>query len=206
MPAAATKLRVRQRQERVELVVAEAERLIGEAGYANLVMDRLADRVGVAKATLYLYFPTKEDLLAVVISRDLARFNEQVLALCHRSDVSPRERLILVCHAITERRSALARITHGSETPEIKQVVARHPEYGESWEHIARAVADLIAEGQRSGDFGVDVVPLVAAIAVIELMLAHERVSAMVPSTLRPNLVELLEELFTGLQPRGTPC
>jgi TetR/AcrR family transcriptional regulator of autoinduction and epiphytic fitness len=37
-------------------------------------MDELADQVGIAKATLYQHFATKEDLAAAVILRDMDRF------------------------------------------------------------------------------------------------------------------------------------
>ncbi len=201
MPAEATRLRERQRREREELIVAEAGRLIDEAGYADFVMERLADRVGVAKGTLYLYFPTKEDLLVAVMVRGMTKFNERLQEIRLRDDLSARDRLIFVGNAVSGGHSAWTRIMQGSETSELSQVLARHAELGEHLEQTVRCVAELVEEAQRSGDFVPGVSPVAAAAAVFVLMASHTRFSAMLPSSLRPSPLELLDVLFTGLLP-----
>jgi AcrR family transcriptional regulator len=49
---------VRRRQIR-----SEAARLFDEFGYGETSMDRIADAVGIRKASLYYYFPSKDRLL-----------------------------------------------------------------------------------------------------------------------------------------------
>ncbi|NJK33082.1 MAG: helix-turn-helix transcriptional regulator [Deltaproteobacteria bacterium] len=46
-----------------------ATRLFGEKGYRDTSMDEIAAEVGVAKGTLYLYFPQKLDLLFAATAR-----------------------------------------------------------------------------------------------------------------------------------------
>ncbi len=48
--------RERQRAEREVLILNEAERVLSEHGYHELIMEQLADRVGIAKGTIYLHF------------------------------------------------------------------------------------------------------------------------------------------------------
>lgn len=49
--------------DRRATIVAEAARLFDENGYANTSMEDLARVVGIAKPTLYHYFPGKDEIL-----------------------------------------------------------------------------------------------------------------------------------------------
>lgn len=55
----------RVQQRRAQLLDAALE-LMAERGFANTSVDDLAKAAGVAKGTVYLYFPTKEALLQAV--------------------------------------------------------------------------------------------------------------------------------------------
>src|SRR5689334_482556 len=59
----------RERNRREEEILATAERLLVERGYANLNMDELADVVGISKPTLYQHFKSKDELAAQVFLR-----------------------------------------------------------------------------------------------------------------------------------------
>lgn len=63
--------RERERNEREELILDQAERLLLERGYQGWNMDELAQAVEYSKGTLYLHFKTKEDLLVALSSRAL---------------------------------------------------------------------------------------------------------------------------------------
>ena len=49
-------LKEKQRQERVELIIQAAEAVLLEKGYYDTSMDDIANRVGIAKATIYPAF------------------------------------------------------------------------------------------------------------------------------------------------------
>jgi AcrR family transcriptional regulator len=49
-----------------EAILEAAARLFGRRPYHEVLMDEVADKVGVAKGTLYRYFTTKEELFAAV--------------------------------------------------------------------------------------------------------------------------------------------
>src|SRR5262245_17904275 len=54
-------------QARRDAIVEAAVRLFEEMGYEGASMNELAKRLGGSKATLYGYFPSKEDLLVTVV-------------------------------------------------------------------------------------------------------------------------------------------
>ncbi len=59
----------RQYQQREELFLDAAYRMVVEDGYFGLRLDRLAEVTEYAKGTLYLHFRSKEDILLALTSR-----------------------------------------------------------------------------------------------------------------------------------------
>ena len=67
--AAPTTARERRAEAKRSQILAAAQRLFLERGYAAATTDALAAAAGVSKQTLYAYYPSKEDLLADVLRR-----------------------------------------------------------------------------------------------------------------------------------------
>src|SRR5712692_7340143 len=67
-------LKEKQRQEREALILQAAEEVLMENGYYEMSMDEIAMRVGIAKGTVYLHFPSKEDLVIAFFKLSMGRF------------------------------------------------------------------------------------------------------------------------------------
>jgi TetR/AcrR family fatty acid metabolism transcriptional regulator len=67
-------LKERQRQERENLILQIAEEVLLEKGYHETSMDEIAARVGVAKGTVYLHFPSKEELVVAIFAHGVEAF------------------------------------------------------------------------------------------------------------------------------------
>jgi AcrR family transcriptional regulator len=70
--------RVRTEKKRNEIVRIAAE-LFQEHGFDRCSMAALSERIGGSKATLYGYFPSKEDLLRAVIQCEVATEFDRIL-------------------------------------------------------------------------------------------------------------------------------
>ncbi len=68
-PTTAAPRRQRRKHERPDEIVAAALALFSERGFSATRLEDVATRAGVAKGTLYLYFPSKEALLEAVVHR-----------------------------------------------------------------------------------------------------------------------------------------
>ena len=103
------------------LILQEAEYLIRTRGYAAFSYADLSERVQITKASVHYYFPTKEDLIAVLLREYLQRF-VAVLADIKRRHAGPGDRLrayanlflegfekgmLPFCGALSAERSAL---------------------------------------------------------------------------------------------------
>lgn len=142
-----------------------AAELIAEVGTAKFSMQDLADRVGIAKPTLYAYVGNKASLLEGIFDRVLA-YAESMVAEARAQD-SPEARLATLIRNWT-RGSVLDvayyRVYFGSEhelSPEARKRMRRR---------VAAIVADirgLVTEGQSTGAFDANLDPTVVTLAII---------------------------------------
>src|SRR5262245_38490817 len=66
------------RDFRTDQILEAARRVIGEMGFAEASIDRIAEAAGVARSTLYVYFDGKEDLLNQCIAQLRLGLGERV--------------------------------------------------------------------------------------------------------------------------------
>ncbi|TAG79327.1 MAG: TetR/AcrR family transcriptional regulator [Betaproteobacteria bacterium] len=86
-----TPYRVKQLQMREEAILDAAHVLLGKYGYDAMTMDDVAAEVGIAKASLYKHFESKEKLAASTMVRLFDRTVDQLAAL--PSNLSAYEKL-----------------------------------------------------------------------------------------------------------------
>ncbi len=66
------------RDFRTDQILEAARRVIGEVGFTEASIDRIAEAAGVARSTLYVYFDGKEDLLNQCIAQLRQGLGERV--------------------------------------------------------------------------------------------------------------------------------
>ncbi len=64
--------------DKYELVLLSSRKLIEEIGFSALTMDKVAQKAGIAKGTLYLYFKDKNELLEKVLGRGFEIMFERI--------------------------------------------------------------------------------------------------------------------------------
>lgn len=118
-----------QKRERRRAILAIAGRLFEETSFQAITMAQVADRAGLAKGTLYLYFQTKEALFLALLEDELvawfAGLDAALEGLAAR--LTPREaagvlgrsldghpgliRLLGILHAVLEQNVAPERVS-----------------------------------------------------------------------------------------------
>jgi len=68
------------RDFRRDQIVEAAWEVIGELGYAEASIDRIAERAGVARSTVYVYFASKDEILHACFARGRAQLGERIRA------------------------------------------------------------------------------------------------------------------------------
>ncbi|MDR3453114.1 MAG: helix-turn-helix domain containing protein [Rhodoferax sp.] len=76
---------------REEAIVKAVSRLLAEKGFEAMTVDEVAAEVGIAKASLYKHFPSKEDLAAAAMVRVMRRAQDFLRSL--PADDAPLDKL-----------------------------------------------------------------------------------------------------------------
>jgi AcrR family transcriptional regulator len=104
-------IRDEQKEERRQAILDTAWQLLQSKGYEALTMADVANTLGLAKGTVYLYFQTKEALFLALVEQQLTDlFSEFDAALLERSGATSIAGVInAICEAL-EKRPGLARL------------------------------------------------------------------------------------------------
>lgn len=178
LKAEKTLTRAEQKAQRPREILDAAFEEFVEKGYAAARMDDVAARVGVTKGTVYLYFPTKEDLFEAVGNHMLTPFADlRAVIDGMRGPYADRLRdtlLLAYDKLVRDRRMReFLRLTlaEGTRSPGI---VDRH--HDDFVAPLLDAVSMLVDQGVAAGEFSecpVAKVPHVIISSLIHLAVWH---------------------------------
>ncbi|HEY6434410.1 MAG TPA: TetR/AcrR family transcriptional regulator [Acetobacteraceae bacterium] len=94
IPSRAPKRRFRRKDARPSEIVEAALALFTDRGFAATRLEDVAARAGIGKGTIYLYFPTKEELFRAVVRRRLVPNLDAIEAMIARHAGSSAELLL----------------------------------------------------------------------------------------------------------------
>lgn len=145
----------RRADARPDEILDAALEVFSREGFEAARVEDVAKVAGLSKGAVYLYFPSKEDLLRALIAREVAPFAKGLGVLADAGKSDPKAALKTVVGAL----GAMIADPKRFQTPKVVlAVAARFPEIGRYYreavvEIAAGAVAALIAEGARRGEF-----------------------------------------------------
>ena len=64
---------------RSKTILDAARAVFARKGFAAALVDDIADEAGIAKGTVYLYFPSKKDIYLAALVEEFERFHEQTV-------------------------------------------------------------------------------------------------------------------------------
>jgi TetR/AcrR family transcriptional regulator len=147
-----------------ELILNAGLRLFSHQSYQNVTMEQVASLAGVAKGTLYLYYPSKDALYLGILRDGLDRtFDAYDSVLRSTEDVRDRLRrsLFVALRYYDEQRDLLRLlVTHEPHLAEQRRALIKA-----SRERMIEIIISLIGQGISEGLFR-PVSPRLAAIAI----------------------------------------
>lgn len=150
MPAKAPALS----KEKQTLILNAAQKRFAVYGLGKVTMDEIAADIGMGKASLYYYFPTKDHLFRSVIAREQMEFMERLQAVL-RLDISAGEKL----RRYTEQRLTYIKTLLNLQFLSFDSYFSPKPLIRDLFESFAaeeqKRLTEVIREGKRTGEFEV---------------------------------------------------
>lgn len=154
-------------QAREDAIIAAVNRLLAEKGFDAMTVDEVAAQVGIAKASLYKHFPSKEDLAAAAMVRVMRRA-QAFLAQLPQS-LPPLDKLRAVVRWTMELKLAGEMPSLPSQNSSLRATLIANADYMNGLIEVSDHLGAWIEAAQAEGLLN----PQLPAIAVLYTLYAR---------------------------------
>ena len=140
-------LRVRE-----DAIISSVNRLLADKGFDLMTVDEVAADVGIAKASLYKHFSSKEALAAAAMVRLMERTQAVVDQQAARTDATPFERLHAITRWALEVQLAGDMPTVPSQNSSLRAELMASKSYLDAILRVSDVLGAWIVQAQAEGD------------------------------------------------------
>jgi AcrR family transcriptional regulator len=188
-------------KEREEQIILAARRVFARYGFSKTTMEDISSEVEMGKASLYYYFPTKENLFQAAIKHEQDEFIKKADLLIQKH-TSAEEKLKIY---IDERLKFIQELVNLG-TLSFNAVHDRHAVFLKMYEAFAEKeisiIKKIIKEGQSRGEF-ISTVPKYYAELLMHLLhgLRLRSIKSMTGTVVDPKIYrELRSEMMMTIE------
>ncbi len=154
-------------QAREEAIIRVVNLLLAEKGFEAMTVDEVAAAVGIAKASLYKHFPSKEDLAAAAMVSVMRRAQDFIATL--PTDAAPRDNLRAVVRWTMEVKLAGEMPSLPSQNSKLRAVLMGSRDYMDGLMDVSDVLGGWIEAAQAQGTIN----PHMPAIAILYTVYAR---------------------------------
>ena len=143
---------------REEAIIQNVNRLLAEKGFDAMTVDEVAAAVGIAKASLYKHFPSKEDLAAAAMVRMMQRAQSFLAGL--DPALPPLDKLRAVVRWTLQTQLAGQMPSLPSQNSSLRAALMASREYLDALMDISDQLGAWIEAAQAQGALNAKLPPL----------------------------------------------
>lgn len=151
--------REQMHQAREDAIVLAVNKLLAEKGFESMTVDEVAAEVGIAKASLYKHFPSKEHLAAAAMVRILQRTQDFLASLPETA--SAHDKLQAVVRWAMQVHLAGEMPLLPSENSTLRATLMAHKAYLDALTEVSDRLGEWIVQAQDAGRLNPAVPPTV---------------------------------------------
>jgi AcrR family transcriptional regulator len=137
---------------RGDAIVSAVNRLLAEKGFDAMTVDEVAAEVGIAKASLYKHFASKEDLAAAAMVRVLERALEEIARLQADRALRAVDRLKAIARWTMQVQLAGEMPSLPAENSSLRASLTGNKAYIDRLMEVSEALGEWITAAQKGGD------------------------------------------------------
>jgi TetR/AcrR family transcriptional regulator, regulator of autoinduction and epiphytic fitness len=134
---------------REEAIIEVVNSMLANKGFDAMTVDEVAAEVGVAKASLYKHFPSKEDLAAAAMVRMMER--AQAFLATVPSKLPALDKLKMATRWMMQLKLVGQMPNLPSQNSSLRATLTAHRSYVDGLMHISDTLGGWIEEAQKAG-------------------------------------------------------
>lgn len=150
-------LKEQQQRLREDVILQAVNALLAEKGFDLMTVDEVAARVGIAKASLYKHFPSKEALAAAAMVRLLDRTQDVIRA--QPESAAPIDKLKAIVRWAVREHLQGQMPSLPSTRSALRDALIRNPQYIERLIEVSEALGEWISAAQANGQVATTLPP-----------------------------------------------
>ena len=156
---------------REDAIIETVNRLLAEKGFEAMTVDEVAASVGIAKASLYKHFASKEDLAAAAMVRVMQRAQAFIKTLPSMAvpKATPLDHIRAVARWTMEVKLAGQMPSLPSQNSSLRATLIANPDYMDGLLEVSDTLGEWIEAAQAAGTLN----PKLPAIAVLYTLYAR---------------------------------
>ena len=146
------KLTFKQRMmlERESLIIETVNHLLATKGYDAMTVDEIADTVGIAKASLYRHFPSKEALgMAALV--DIMHKALEIINQLNATDQTAIDKLKALTQWAMRLKLAQKMPNLPSENSQLRELLIANDDYTNNLVMLSDSIGEWIEQAQAEG-------------------------------------------------------
>jgi len=151
-------------QAREDAIVQAVNHLLAEKGFDLMTVDQVAAEVGIAKASLYKHFPSKEDLAAAAMVRVLRKAQDFLDTL--PADAPPMAQLEAVVRWMMELQLAGQMPSLPSQNSSLRANLMGNSAYLDLLMAVSDRIGGWIEQAQQDGSLDATLPPILVLYTV----------------------------------------
>ena len=140
-------------------IIASASRLLAEKGFDAMTVDEVAADVGIAKASLYKHFVSKEALAAAAMVQVLDLAMAQIERQCSRTEATPLAQLQDMVRWAMARQLAGDMPSLPTQNSVLRAALSGHAGYLDRVVAVSEQLGAWIAAAQAQGQIDANLPP-----------------------------------------------
>ena len=139
----------RRHELRREMILKAAAEEFALQGFANATLERIGERIGLSKASLYYYVSSKEQLLALILEQVTSRIAKQ--AALTEGSAESKLRAFVKAHVTVVATSVEGQVL--GENVNVLLDRSTHEQFADVRERHERRLILILQEGIEAGEF-----------------------------------------------------
>ncbi len=166
-PVAKVSFKTQMLQAREDAIIRAVNHLLAEKGFDAMTVDEVAAAVGIAKASLYKHFPSKEDLAAAAMVHVMRRAQNYLKGL--PAETSALDKLRSVVRWTMELKLGGEMPSLPSQNSSLRATLMGHADYMNGLIEVSDQLGEWIEAAQAEGVIN----PRLPAIAILYTLYAR---------------------------------
>lgn len=151
-------------QAREDAIIRTVNLLLAEKGFEAMTVDEVAASVGIAKASLYKHFPSKEDLAAAAMVSVMRRAQAFIATL--PTEAAPIDKLRAVVRWTMEVKLAGEMPSLPSQNSKLRAALIGNRDYMDGLMEVSDALGNWIESAQAAGAISANI-PAIAVLYTV---------------------------------------